>query len=726
MPPTAMKKSKVLKEHKKAQKEKVFAKRAAAAAKQSKSKNVQQLVLKIKPITSENAADATVATDQATPQPNIPVIATDEVRTVLVGIIFPVKGRPGGRNGLFLTLREVDQTHTRFLKDIFASHGLVKLEPCLCACSGEIVGFYLATFPDSTAAEGARTEWNYAEIDDNLLMSAITMEYIEEDKINPKLLQQPSSPAGAKAREKAGTWVPCPPSNNFEVWWGEQDLKHWIFHQRNVKHLTNRHDNGVWLYDGLPDDPDPRSFSRETPARIVYNIKNRERDEPSEPVELVDWHAKHMTGRITLLPYTSCFTPLDSPLSDESSPQSFEDEECPKKGTPDSSPPPDSPCLPYTNASYAVEEFAQTKDTARLALSTGRESEADNSGSRDRAISSSHGSAMHETLQDDREHTDEIFSQQNDATYPVFLIGRDDQARKPKSHERTTSSNDGTVVDEVASDDREHKPPLSFSNALPRRPESIMNHKMECNLAQRPTWTNDGPQAYLPAISISPKASQYSSSPPSLQMCEAVTYQYPHFVRYSPEDENVDTDRAISDLHSSANDYTVICPREFVDRVHVSQAHSTGGRSDGATSSRSVTLHQPEAIRTWTPVMIKEVPFTFAEVEHMCTAAPEPEPEDDDLVDPADAWYADLATKTANEEIEVEYVSASPEHREHNRLLIADPRLEWLATILTQREIEGDVPHDTPDHCLRNDRVVQVVTVDTSEQSISIGFLVED
>jgi hypothetical protein len=124
--------------------------------------------------------------------------------------------------------------------------------------------------------------------------------------------------------------------------------------------------------------------------------------------------------------------------------------------------------------------------------------------------------------------------------------------------------------------------------------------------------------------------------------------------------------------------------------------------------------------------MIKEVPLTFAEVEHMCTAAPEPEPEDDDLVDPADAWYADLATKTANEEIEVEYVSASPEHREHNRLLIADPRLEWLATILTQCEIDGDVPHDTPDHCLRNDCVVQVVTVDTSEQSISVGFLVED
>jgi hypothetical protein len=333
---------------------------------------------------------------------------------------------------------------------------------------------------------------------------------------------------------------------------------------------------------------------------------------------------------------------------------------------------------------------------------------------------------MHETSQDDREHTDEIFSQQNDATHPVFLIGRDDQARKPKSHERTTSSNDGTVIDEVASDDREHKPPLSFSNALPRRPESIMDHKMECNLAQRPTWTDDGPQAYLPATFISPKASQYSSSPPSLQMCEAVTYQYPHFVRYSPEDENVDTDRAISDLHSSANDYTVICPREFVDRVHVSRAHSTGGRSDGATSPRSVTLHQPEAIRTWTPAMIKEVPFTFAEVEHMCTAAPEPEPEDDDLVDPADVWYADLATKTANEEIEMEYVSASPEHREHNRLLIADPRLEWLATILTQREIDGDVPHDTPDHCLRNDCVVQVVTVDTSEQSISVGFLVED
>jgi hypothetical protein len=114
----------------------------------------------------------------------------------------------------------------------------------LCACSGELVGFYLATFPDSTAAEGARTEWNYAEIDDNLFMSAITMEYIEEDRINPKLLQQPSSPAGAKAREKAGTWVPCPPSNNFEVWWEEQDLIHWIFHQRNVKHLTNRHDKG--------------------------------------------------------------------------------------------------------------------------------------------------------------------------------------------------------------------------------------------------------------------------------------------------------------------------------------------------------------------------------------------------------------------------------------------------------------------------------------------------
>jgi hypothetical protein len=123
------------------------------------------------------------------------------------------------------------------------------------------------------------------------------------------------------------------------------------------------------------------------------------------------------------------------------------------------------------------------KDTARLALSTGRESEADNSGSRDRVISSSHGSAMHETLQADREHTDEIFSQQNDATHPVFLIGRDDQARKLKSHKRNTSPNDGTVIDEVASDDCEHKPPLSFSNALPRRPESIMNHKMECNLA---------------------------------------------------------------------------------------------------------------------------------------------------------------------------------------------------------------------------------------------------
>jgi hypothetical protein len=107
MPPTAMKKSKALKDHKKAQKEKAFAKRAAAAAKQSKSKNVQQLITKIRPITSEDAADATVATDQATDQatsqPKIPVIATDEVRTVLVGIIFPVKGRPGGRNGLFLT-----------------------------------------------------------------------------------------------------------------------------------------------------------------------------------------------------------------------------------------------------------------------------------------------------------------------------------------------------------------------------------------------------------------------------------------------------------------------------------------------------------------------------------------------------------------------------------------------------------------------------------------------
>jgi hypothetical protein len=183
------KKSKALKDHKQAQKEKAIAKSAAAAAKQSDSKNVQQLVTEIKPITSRNAADETVPTDQATPQPSIPVTSIDEVRALLVGIIFPAKGRPRGRNGLFLTPREIDQTHTRFFKEMFASHDLVKLEPCLCACSGELVGFYLAKFPNSTAAEGARTEWNYAEIDDNPFMSAITMEYIEEDKIIPKLLQ---------------------------------------------------------------------------------------------------------------------------------------------------------------------------------------------------------------------------------------------------------------------------------------------------------------------------------------------------------------------------------------------------------------------------------------------------------------------------------------------------------------------------------------------------------
>lgn len=326
----------------------------------------------------------------------------------------------------------------------------------------------------------------------------------------------------------------------------------------------------------------------------------------------------------------------------------------------------------------------QKSDAARSALSTGHEAGTDNSRSRKRAASSSNGSAMDETTSEDHGSTNENFAQQTDTTHAGLSIACDEQAGKLNPLKQSPSSNDGTAMDEIASDDYERQPPLPLSNILPQLPKSIIEHKMEHNLARVIKWSDEGPEAYLSTPAIRPVASQSSSSCPSLPLCETVIYQYPHSIRYSAEIEDVDLDPVMYDLRSQASDDTVIQIqiRELVDHAHLSRVHSTGGRSDGAASSSSVTLHQPEAIRKWTRVMIKEVSFTFAEVESIRTAAPEPEPEGDDLVDPADAWYADLTAETANEEIEVEYVGSSPGHRESNRILIADPRLEWLATIL--------------------------------------------
>jgi hypothetical protein len=474
--------------------------------------------------------------NQATSQTNIPSTANEETWTVLVTT---AGRRPRGRNGLFLPAREIDQARTQFLKDIFNSHGLTKLEPCLDPLSGQHDCLYLATFPSHAAVEGARDEWDGAQFD-NAFMTRVFIDDIEEDKTVIKLLQQSSTPSRSKPCITAAACVPAPPSNTLEEWWAKRDPRHWASHQRNIEHQTSLRSRGVWLYEGDPESSDPTSFSRMTPPLVKNKEDGRGRDVKDEPVELIDWPSWRRTGHFTLLPHTACLTPPDSSASDESSPQSSDDNDREDQGTPDSSSAPDTPCLPDTLAPCPVKGLTQKKDMARPVLCTSHKAHSSNSGSRKRAASSSDGLAMNELRLQNHRHATEKFTQTEYTTSPVFSISRHKQVGKFKSRKRATSSSDSAAINEIASDDANRQTPIPLIYAPRQHYKSMTAPNVDFVFAHTPKYTDDSPQlpcnparSYLAIPDTSPAALQCVSTATDVPPLETIEYQYHHFVRNS-------------------------------------------------------------------------------------------------------------------------------------------------------------------------------------------------
>jgi hypothetical protein len=663
--------------------------------------------------------------------------ANEESWTVL---ITAAGGRPRGRNGLFLSAREIDQARTRFLKEIFNSHGLTKLEPCLDPFSGQYDCLYLATFSSHAAVEGARDEWDGAQFD-NAFMTRVFIDDIEEDKIVPEHLQQSSTPSNSQACVTGTAFLPAPPSNTFEEWWAKRDARHWASHQRNIEHQTSLRGRGIWLYEDDPEGPNPTSFSRMTPPLIKNKEDGRGRVEKDEPVELIDWPSWQKTGHFTLLPHTAYLIPPGSSASDKFSPQSSDDNDLEEKGTPDSSPAPDSPCSPNALAPYATKELTQKGDMARPVLCIGHEAQASNSGAREWAASSSDGSAMNEPTLGNHRHADDEVTQTEDTTHPTPSITCNKQAGTCKSRKRTASSNNGAVINGIASDDNDRQPPFPFIYTPRQHSMGITTPDVDFVFAHISKYIDDNPQppysparAYLPTPNTSPAALQCFSTAADFPLLEAIGYQYPHFVQIASEDEDHHIHRLTSDTRSPASDATSTRTPGFNDRADVLRAHSIDGQSVNSTSSQSMVLHQPVAIRVGTPILIKllsptyeysenESPYSFEEIENITSQNAAHET---GFIDPEDAWYAELAAKTANGEIEVEYVSASPARRTYNDLSIVDPQLEWFVEILVNREIDNDVVHDVPDHRVREDHAVQGVAVSEPEGIASSEAIIED
>jgi hypothetical protein len=660
--------------------------------------------------------------NQATSQTNIPSTAKEETWTVLVTT---AGSRLRGRNGLFLPAREVDQARTQFLKDIFNSHGLTKLEPCLDPLSGQHDCLYLATFPSHAAVEGTRDEWDGAQFD-NAFMTRIFIDDIKEDKTVPKLLQQSSTSSRSKSCITATACVPAPPSNTLEEWWAKRDPRHWASHQRNIEHQTSLRSRGVWLYESDPDSSDPTSFSRMTPPLVKNKEDGRSRDAKDEPVELIDWHSWWRTGHFTLLPHTAYLISPGSSPSVESSLQFSDDNDRQEKGTPDSSPAPDSPCLPNALAQYPLKELAQKKDMARPVLCTSHEAQPSSSGSRKRAASSSDGLAMDEPILESHRHAAEEFTQMEDTTRPVFSISCHKQAGRFKSRKRATSSSDGAAVDGIASDYNDRQPPIPLIYAPRQYSKGMTAPDVDFVFARTPKYTDDSPQLpynpgrlYLATPDTSPAALQSIFTAADLPSLETIEYQYPHFFRIATQDENVHIDQPASDTRPPAKGATATRTPEFDGHAHVLRSHSSDDQSVDSTSSQTMVLHQPVAIRIGTPILVKMLsptyeytengsPYSFEEIESISAKSA---PHETGFIDPEDAWYAELAAKTARKEIEVEYVSASSTRRTYTDLSIVDPQLEWFAEMLANRETHNDVVHEVLDHRVREDHAVQGVAV---------------
>jgi hypothetical protein len=485
--------------------------------------------------------------DQKTHQTSSPSTVSEEIWAVLVTV---AGRRPRGRNGLILPAREIDKAPTRLLRDLFNSHGLTKLEPCFDPSSGQPAGacLYLATFPSCAAVERAREEWHDAEFD-NAFMTRIFLDIIEEDYTILSLLGEPSTPTPPKACIRAAAFVPAPPSNTFEEWWAKRDSKNWASHQRNIEYLTNLRYRGVWLYQSYPEDPDPTSFSRTTPILIENEEDGRVRDEVDEPVELIDWLSWQTARRFTMLPHTPYLVPPDSPASEESSPQSSDDDGREEKDTPDSSPTSNSPCLPNTLATYAAKELAQKKAMAQPIIGTDYGAQASNSGSRKRAASSSNGSAMDERNSEDLSHIDEVI-QTDDTTHPISLIGRDKQAGKLKSRKRAASPSNSAAIDGTASDDDGRQPPIPFLHTPRQYPKSISTPHAQFVFSHTQKYTDDTPQShhnpfrtYHTMPDASPAALQCDSTAADPHKFEAFDYRYPHFVRIPSNDGDVQSDQ---------------------------------------------------------------------------------------------------------------------------------------------------------------------------------------
>jgi hypothetical protein len=675
--------------------------------------------------------------EQVKAQTNSRSTANEESWMVL---ITAAGGRPRGRNGLFLPAREIDQARTRFLKDIFNSHGLTKLEPCLDPFSGQHDCLYLATFSSHAAVEDARDEWDGAQFD-NAFMTRVFIDDIEEDKIVPERLQQSSTPSNSQACITGTAFLPAPPSNTFEEWWAKRDARHWASHQRNIEHQTGLRGRGVWLYEDDPEGPNSTSFSRMTPPLIKNKEDGRGRVEKDEPVELIDWPSWQKTGHFTLLSHTAYLIPLGNSASDESSPQFSNDNDREEKGTPGSSPTPDSPCLPNALDPYATKELAQKKDMTCPVLCSGHEAQASNSVSRKRVAPSSNGSAMEEPTSDNHRHVDEEFTQTEDTTHSVFLIRRDKEARQCKSCKRATFSSDDAAINGISSDEKDRQPPISTLFAPHQHTKSITIPDADFVCAHAPIYTDKSPRspynparAHLPTPDTSPATLQCVSTAADLHPLEAIEYQYPHFVRIASEDEDHHIHGLTSDTRSPASDATATRTPEFDGRADVLRVRSTDGQSINSISSQSMVLHQPVAIRVGTPILIKLLsptheysengsPYSFEQIENISSHNASHET---GSIDPEDAWYAELAAKTANGEIAVEYVSVSPARRTYNDLSIVDPQLEWFAEILTNREINNaDVP-SVPDHCVRKDRIVQDVAVSKPEGKASSEVIIEE
>jgi hypothetical protein len=485
---------------------------------------------------------------------------------------------------------------------------------------------------------------------------------------------------------------------------------------------------GSWLYQSYPEDPDPTSFSRTTPILIENEEGGRVRDEVDEPVELIDWLSWQTARRFTMLPHTPYLVPPDSPASEESSPQSSDDDGREEKDTPDSSPTSNSPCLPNTLATYAAKKLAQKKAMAQPIIGTDYGAQASNSGFRKRAASSSNGSAMDEPNSEDLSHIDEEVIQTDDTTHPISLIGRDKQAGKLKSRKRAASPSNSAAIDATASDDDGRQPPIPFLYAPRQYPKSISTPHAQFVFSHTEKYTDDSPQShhnpvrtYHTTPDASPAALQCDSTAADPHTIEAFDYQYPHFVRVPSDDGDVQSDQSRSDTQSPASDATAIQPAEVDGHTHLIQPHSTDSQSDDVASFQLMVLHQPVAICAGMSTLIQlllenESPYLFEEIGNISTQTTVTK---ERVMDPEEAWHAELTTNAASGEIEVDYVSASCPHRAYNDLSPVVPQLEQFAETLANHDINKDVVHDVPDYRARDDKAVQGVAVPELETDAS-------